>query len=129
MRSRFGVEVWLLIAVAAATAGCARQAVVASEPGNPGAVRASVDASLRADLARLAEAQRSYREREGRYADNLAALGFSPTAGVTVSILQGDRNGFSAIANSGDFECAVYSGSIRSPRSYVTSPDAIACRS
>lgn len=128
MRSSNALCAALLLAFGAGATGCARQAVVASEPGRPGAAGDALESTLRADLQRLLDAQRRYLEREGRYADGLPALGFAPSSGVTVYILQGDRAGFSAIASGGDAECGVYTGSVRAPRTYVTTPDTVGCR-
>jgi hypothetical protein len=79
-----------------ALAGCARQAVVGS-PGTPGA-----DASE----ATLRSEQR-FNAANGRYTNQLGELEFSPSPGVEVSLVQGDRRGYSAIAATGDSAAGV----------------------
>jgi hypothetical protein len=116
---------FLVCFLGAAAAGCARQAVVVSEPG---VGTAQAEATLRADLERLAEAQNGYYGGNGRYADALSELGLTPAIGVRIDVIQGDRDGFSAIGRAGDAECAVYLGDVRSPRSYLTRPDVVQCR-
>lgn len=115
----------------AASAACApRQAIVESEPGRAAPAPASQEtlATLRSDLGSLAAAQEAYEADHGHYAARTADLGFTASSGVRVSIIQGDRNGWSATATSGDAECAVYVGDVRSPRGYLTRPGEIACR-
>ncbi|HSM09758.1 MAG TPA: hypothetical protein VLA33_12195 [Gemmatimonadota bacterium] len=123
-----------LVAVAA-LAGCApRQAIVESEPGRGAAPAPAgdeeVQATLRADLRMLADAQEDFRADNGYYAARTSDLGFTATTGVRLSIIQGDRNGWSAVAASTttDDECAMYAGDIRSPRGYLTSPGTAMCR-
>ena len=105
--------------------GCARQAVVGS-PGAPGADAS--EATLRSDLDDLHAAQVSFYGANGSYTNQLGELEFWPSPGVEVSIVQGDRRGFSAIAATGDSECAVFGGEARPPRSYVTQPGLVGCR-
>jgi hypothetical protein len=85
-----------------ALAGCARQAVVGS-PGTPGADAS--EATLRSDLEALDEAEQRFNAANGRY-----------------------TNQHSAIAATGDSECAVFGGEARPPRSYVTQPGLVGCR-
>lgn len=117
----------VLVVTTLVVGGCSRQAVVQSEPGNPRAT-ANLDGTLRDDLSRLASAESDFRAAHGSYTDQLGLLGFSPSAGVQVSVLDADRDGFSAIAASGDSECGYYTGDTRSPRSYVTSSSTPVCR-
>lgn len=105
--------------------GCARQAVVGS-PGTPGADAS--EATLRSDLEALHVAEQVYFADNGRYTNQLGELDFYPSPGVEVSIVQGDRRGYSAIAATGDSECAVFGGEARPPRSYVTQPGLVGCR-
>jgi hypothetical protein len=106
-------------------AGCARQAVVGS-PGTPGGDAS--EATLRSNLADLHEAEQRFNETNGRYTNQLGDLEFSPAPGIEVSIVQGDRRGYSAIAAAGDSECAVFGGEARPPRSYVAQPGLVGCR-
>lgn len=106
-------------------AGCSRQAVV----GSPGAPAAQVsEATLRSDLGALQQAEERFRSAHDRYTNRLDELEYSPSPGVELSLVQGDRRGYSAIAAGGGFECAVYGGDARSPRSYVTRPGLVGCR-
>ena len=67
-------------------AGCARQAVVTSDPGTP--VGTDSDESvLIAELQRLRTAQEAYRAESGEYALSLAALDFAPRRGIQVDVL------------------------------------------
>lgn len=106
-------------------AGCGRQAVVGS-PGTPGADAS--EATLRFDLEDLHAAQVSFYASNDRYTNQLDELTFSPSPDVEVSIVQGDRRGYSAIAATGDSECAIFGGEARPPRSYVTQPGLVGCR-
>ena len=85
-------------------------------------------ASLESELSRLIVAQKAYYEENGYYSGDLESLGFTAGSGVRIDVLQGDSDGFSAIARSGDAECAVFSGDVRAPRGYVSIPDRPACR-
>lgn len=114
-----------ILATVVLTGGCARQAIVGSEPGR--GASAALE-TLRSDLTRLARDQQSHLSRRSRYAATLDELTFLPSPGVSVSIIQGDRNGFSAVASTGDLECGIYDGGVRSPRSYATRPGVVACR-
>lgn len=104
---------------------CSRQAVVGS-PGTPGADPS--EAAARSELADLHEAQERYFEANGRYTNRLSDLQFSRQLGVDVTIIQGDRRGYSAVAAAGESECAVFGGEARPPRSYVTQPGLVGCR-
>lgn len=117
---RFGIVLCGLLLT-----GCARQAVVGS-PGTPGADAS--EATLRSDLDALQVAEQVYFADNGRYTNQLGELEFYPSPGVEVSIVQGDRRGYSAIAATGDSECAVFGGESRPPRSYVTQQGLVGCR-
>jgi len=131
-----GVALSLMtFAAVAALAGCApREAIVESEPGRGAAPAPAgdeqVQATLRSDLRVLAGAQEEFMSENGYYAARSSDLGFTASSGVRLSIIQGDRNGWSAVAASTatDDECGMYVGDIRSPRGYLTSPGQIACR-
>lgn len=123
-----------LVALAALT-GCApREAIVESEPGRGAAPAPAgdedVQATLRSDLRMLAAAQQEFMTDNGYYAARAADLRFTASSGVRVSIIQGDRNGWSAVAASTatDDECGMYAGDVRSPRGYLTAPDRAMCR-
>lgn len=119
----------LFVALAAlAASGCgARQARVESEP-NPGARSGVGNNVLTGDLGRVRDAQAAYWRSHERYAGQMSDLAFTPSTGVRVDLIQGDRNGWSAIATSGDFECGMYEGSVRSPRAYLTETGTVKCR-
>lgn len=113
-----------LVLILAAMAGCSRQAVVADSPT---AAPAGTNL-LTADLNRLNAQQAEYATANGRYAATIADLGFTPSEGVEVSMIQGDDRGFSAIASDDKNECAIYAGEVRAPRGYVNGPNAVFCR-
>jgi len=116
-----------LLAVLLCTAGmtgCSRQAVVADSP----AAQPAGTALLTADLNRLNAQQADYMATNGRYAESIGGLGFAPSDGVSVSVIQGDDRGFSAIASDEKNECAIYVGEVRAPRGYVNGPNAVFCR-
>lgn len=104
--------------------GCSRQAVVADSP----AAQPTGITLLTADLNRLKAQQADYMSTRGSYAENLESLGFAPSDGVSVSVIQGDARGFSAIASNAKNECAIYVGEVRAPRGYVNGPNAVFCR-
>jgi hypothetical protein len=85
-------------------------------------------ALLTSDLNRLGAQQANYASENGRYAESIGTLGFTPSDGVNVSVIQGDDRGFSAIASDEKNECAIYVGDVRAPRGYVNGPNAVFCR-
>lgn len=96
---------------------------------SPDSVRTAVGtASLESELYRLMVSQGAYFEENGTYARDLESLDFEPGPGVGIDLIEGGRDGFSAVARSGDSECAVYSGPVRAPRGYLSLPDRPACR-
>jgi len=109
---------------AASMAACSRQAVVADSP----TAQPTGTALLTSDLNRLNAQQANYASENGRYAEDIGALGFTPAEGVNVSVIQGDDRGFSAIASDEKNECAIYVGDVRAPRGYVNGPNAVFCR-
>lgn len=134
---RFPGTALTLVALVAASVltGCApREATVESDPGRAGAPAPAgdeeVQATLRSDLRMLAGAQEEFMADNGYYAARTSDLGVTASAGVRLDIIQGDRNGWSAIAASTvtDDECAMYAGDVRSPRTYLTSPNSAMCR-
>ncbi len=139
MRKTSGLKALTAAAVVAfGVTACAssRQVIVGTDPGGTGTSGAAQPtgsgastATLQSELSRLATAQKAYFASNDYYAADLGSLGFTPGSGVRIDLIQGDSDGFSAIAKSGDAECAVFVGGVRSPRSYATSPDVPACRS
>jgi prepilin-type N-terminal cleavage/methylation domain-containing protein len=70
-------------------------------------------AALRADLRNLVTAQEEYLTTHMVYANNLAALGFTGSEGVTVTIVQVTAGGWSATTThplSHPLVCALYHG-------------------
>ncbi|MCL7927231.1 MAG: hypothetical protein M8860_11920 [marine benthic group bacterium] len=126
----------LLLAALLLGIGCAgsRESGEGTDPGasgspSTGSAGAVVGtASLESELYRLMVSQGAYFEETGTYARDLESLDFKPGAGVGLDLIEGGRDGFSAVARSGDAECAVYSGQVRSPRGYLSLPDRPACR-
>lgn len=130
-----GAPVLVVLVAVAALTGCApREAIVESEPGRGAAPAPAgdeqVQTTLRSELRRLAGAQDQFMDDNGHYAARTSDVGFTASSGVRLSIIQGDRNGWSAVAASTatDDECGMYVGDIRSPRSYLTSPGTAMCR-
>ena len=124
-----------LLAVGTSACASSREVVVGTEPGGSGPTGAAQTtgqavstASLTSELSRLVTTQKAYFEANDYYAADLGSLDFTPGSGVRVDLIQGDSDGFSAIAKSGDAECAVFVGDVRSPRGYASSPDVPACR-
>ena len=119
------------------TSACAssREVVVGTDPGGSGSTTgaettgaAVSNASLEYELSRLVTAQKAYFEANDYYAADLGSIDFTPGSGVRVDLIQGDSDGFSAIAKSETGECAVFVGDVRSPRSYASSQEVPACR-
>ncbi len=117
----------LIAGLALLAAACSRQAVVGSSPGTPG-TGGSVAATLRTDLGSLHAAEERYFAANARYTNQLDKLDFAASPGVDVSIIQGDRRGYSAIATGDGRECAVFGGEARPPRGYVSQPGRVGCR-
>lgn len=112
-------------------AGCARTAVVESDPRAPTAEEtARLEAAVRGDLEALRRAQDDHHAATGRYTYEVDALDFTASAGVRVDILEAAADGFSALgsAESGRVECALFVGSAEPPRSYVGTAGVVACR-
>lgn len=114
-----------MLIVTVGVAGCSRQVEVADSPTEA----PSGTALLTSDLNRLKAGQAQYKTEKGRYTSSLGALGITPSDGVSVSIIQADAGGYSAIASNDKHECAIYVGDVRAPRGYVNGPDAVFCRS
>jgi hypothetical protein len=124
-----------LLAVGTSACASSREVVVGTDPGGSGTTGAAQTtgqavstASLTSELSRLVTTQKAYFEANDYYAADLGSLDFTPGSGVRVDLIQGDSDGFSAIAKSEDAECAVFVGDVRSPRGYASSPDVPACR-
>ena len=124
-----------LLAVGTSACAGSREVVVGTDPGGSGTTGAAQTtgqavstASLTSELSRLVTTQKAYFEANDNYAADLGSLDFTPGSGVRVDLIQGDSDGFSAIAKSGDAECAVFVGDVRSPRGYASSPGVPACR-
>jgi hypothetical protein len=124
-----------VLAVGVSACASSREVVVGTDPGGSGATggaqstgAAVSTASLESELYRLVTAQKAYFEANDYYASDLKSIDFTPGSGVRLDLIQGDSDGFSAIAKSGDAECAVYVGDIRSPRGYASSQEVPACR-
>jgi hypothetical protein len=100
---------------------------IGTDPGGSPASAVGT-ASLESELYRLMVSQGAHFEESGYYARELESLDFEPGSGVRIDLLQANGEGFSAIATSGEAECAVYSGGVRSPRGYVSLPDRPSCR-
>lgn len=128
MRTVIAGRMPILVAVAAALGGCARQAVVETDPRGGEQARARLEAVVRADLDTLRRAQAAFFAEEGVYAYDLAALGVEPSAGVRLDVLEADATGFSALATAGSIECGVFVGGVAPPRSYTVSGGVVACR-
>ena len=133
-RLRTLIAASLLAVGMSACAGC-REVVVGPDPGGSGTTGAAQStgsvvstASLTSELSRLMTSQGAYYEANDYYAADLGSLDFTPGSGVRLDLIQGDTDGFSAIAKSGDAECAVFVGEVRSPRGYASSPGVPACR-
>ncbi len=131
-----GLTAAALVAIGVTACASSRQVIVGTDTSGaassgaaqPTGASAST-ASLQSELSRLVTTQKAYFEAHDYYAADLGSIDFKPGTGVRIDIIQGDSDGFSAIAKSGDAECAVFVGGVRSPRSYATSPDVPACRS
>ena len=124
-----------LLAVGTTACASSREVVVGTDPGGSGTTGAAQTtgqavstASLTSELSRLVTTQKAYFEANDYYAADLGSLDFTPGSGVRVDLIQGDSDGFSAIAKSGDAECAVFVGDVRSPRGYASQPGVPACR-
>ena len=123
MRELRASHVLALLLFTAGIAACSRQAVVADSP----TAQATGTALLTSDLNRLNVQQAEYMTANGLYAGGIADLEFTPSDGISVSVIQGDDRGYSAIASDGKNECAIYVGEVRSPRGYVSGPNVVFC--
>ena len=86
-------------------------------------------AALKADLRNLATAQEEYLIANQVYANNIAALGFTGSAGVTVTIVQAIPGGWSATTThplSLPLICAIYHGTA-APLAPATQESRITC--
>ena len=86
-------------------------------------------AALKSDLRNLATAQEEYLIANQVYANNIAALGFTGSAGVTVTIVQAIPGGWSATTThplSLPLICAIYHGKA-APLAPATQEGRITC--
>jgi len=86
-------------------------------------------AALRSDLRNLATAQEDYLSTNLVYANNIAALGFNGSDGVTVTIIQAIPGGWSATTThplSLPIVCAIYHGTA-TPLAPATQEGRITC--
>jgi hypothetical protein len=127
VRRTAGPILFVALATVASSACGARQARVESEP-NPGARSGVGNNVLTDDLGRVRDAQAQYWRSHERYAGVMSELSVTPSSGVRLDLIQGDRNGWSAVASSGDFECSTYEGTVRSPRGYLNEAGIVRCR-
>ncbi len=122
---------WLL-AVGLLLGACAPRTVIVGSEGTPtGAEDARrILTAVRSDLEVLLRAQESHRAESGRYSYDLAELGFTPSPGVAVDVLEADAGGFSALATAdrGRLECVVFAGTADPPRAYSRTTGVVACR-
>jgi len=115
--------------VVAGSFACApRQAVIETDPRGGAQVRRQLEATVRSDLDALRRAQEDFRSRASVYTYELAELGFEPSAGVSLSVVEATENGFAAIARAGSVECTLFVGSADPPRAYATTRGVPACR-
>jgi len=118
-----------LAGLAVVLAACApRQAVVETDPRGGAETRRGLEAAARADLADLERAQGDYFARNSTYSFDLDAVGFTPSPRVGVSVLEASAGGFSALAQAGSVECAVFIGSADPPRAYARTGGVVSCR-
>ncbi len=115
--------------LAVALGACApRQAIVETDPRGGADVRRRLEAAARADLAELVRLESDHRATTGSYAYEPADLGLEPSPGVELSVLEATSTGFSALAQAGSVECAVFVGDAEPPRSYLRAGGIVACR-
>lgn len=75
-------------------------------------------AALRADLRNLASAQEAYFHEHSTYTTNTAALTYTTSQGVVLTVISATRGGWSAKAThplSFPLTCAIYAGNVASP--------------
>jgi hypothetical protein len=105
-------------------AAAAPAAAAAAAPPTPAAAtegaattEAGAIEAMSADLRSLAQAQASYFARSQTYTRDLAALGFTPTAGVRITIGYATNRGWRGIARHSATErtCLVYAGAATPP--------------
>ena len=88
---------------------------------------------LIAELSALSGAQEAFRRQRGRYAGSPGELAEleeydRPSGGIRVRIVEATSGGFSAIAERGSAECAIFTSGVGPPRAYVSAPGRIECR-
>jgi peptidase M1-like protein len=114
-------------AAPAAAAGAAAGAAVADATGVT-SPEAAMEI-MRTDLINLAHAERAYFERSGRYTTELAALGFLPSRGITVTVGYATEQGWRALARHAGTgaRCATFGGNA-TPPSASAQPEVPVCR-
>lgn len=88
-------------------------------------------AALRADLRNLATAQEAYFYEHSSYTTDTAALAYTTSQGVVLTIIDATTGGWSARAThpqSYPLVCVVYSGLVPSPPAPATSEGVVACQ-
>ena len=83
-------------------------------------------ATMQSDLKNLSTVQEDYYVLHNRYADALSDVTFRPSANITVDILEGAEQGWSAKATIGSSSCAVFYGQA-APVSPATREGVVAC--
>jgi hypothetical protein len=117
-----------------ALVGCAAVPVAAQQParepqGHSHGAHGHNDLDdVEAVLRMLTVYQMRHRAQHGRYAASLRELGLDSSRTVTVRITANGADGFAAVSASSTEECAIFSGRIASPRSYVARPNEVVCR-
>lgn len=71
--------------------------------------------------------QEQFRNRNGRYAETFAELGYGPPEGVNGTLTRPNNASYSTVVRTGEMECAAYVGEVEPPRPYVERPSAVRC--
>jgi len=120
----------LLLVIALLSASCApRQARVETDPRGGEAARRQLEELARNDLDALKRAEAAHFADAGAYTYDADTLGFSASPGIKVSVLEASDGGFSALAQGGSIECAIFVGTADPPRSYARTAAVVSCRS
>ena len=74
-------------------------------------------AAMKSDLRNLVTAQDTFFEQQGRFGTNLDSLGFVPSPGVRLEVLEATREGFLAVATHTAIygHCEIYQGKVSQP--------------
>jgi prepilin-type N-terminal cleavage/methylation domain-containing protein len=90
----------------------------------------ALETALHNDLRNLRTTQELYLGQAGTYSTDLATLGFAPTAGVTLAVLEADDAGWAATANHPSArrsQCALFVGRVATVPLPATDDGEIAC--